>query len=73
MMLVSRRMRTDSDRHDIDEEAHQVVLDAYRDASHARPTVAFQTALEVYRRKFPHVRRDVASHAVAYILATAEL
>src|SRR5215213_120801 len=42
IMLVSRRMRIETDREDIDQEAHHIVLDAYREASHAQPTSAFQ-------------------------------
>ena len=75
MLLISEsQLRTFDSREDIDLEAQSVVIGAYREAStYASPTDAFDAALTAYREKFPHIPKDVASQAVACILATANL
>jgi len=50
------------------------VTDAYRKAREdLSPTEAFDTALKAYRAKFPHIPKDIASQAVACILAAPDL
>jgi hypothetical protein len=50
-----------------------VVLVAYRESSHAGRQNAFDAALSSYMRRYPHISRELAGHAVAYVLATAEI
>jgi hypothetical protein len=57
-------------RDGIDETAKQVVLDAYRAGCHARSPKPFDEALKGYLRRYPHVKKELAGHAVAHILAT---
>jgi hypothetical protein len=58
-------------RDGIDEAAIQIVLDAYREGRRARSPHPFDEALKGYLRRYPHVKKELASHAVAHILATA--
>jgi hypothetical protein len=57
------------DRSALDSEAHQVVCAAYRDFT-GHPSAKFDAALEAYMQAYPHISKEVARHAVAYILAT---
>jgi hypothetical protein len=61
------------ERNGIDERARKVVLDAYRESSQLRSQRPFEEALRRYLRRYPHVDKALASHAVAHILATAEI
>jgi hypothetical protein len=72
-MLVHARTPLYRDRSDIDERAREVVLVAYRESSHAGRQNAFDAALSSYMRRYPHISRELAGHAVAYILSTAEI
>jgi hypothetical protein len=58
-------------RNEIDEMARKVVLDAYRESSDRRTSKRFDEALNRYLRRYPHVKKELAGHAVAHILATA--
>lgn len=55
----------------IDENAKRLVLTAYRDACRTRAQKPFDAALDSYISRYPYVRKDLAGHAVAHILATA--
>jgi hypothetical protein len=71
-MLIHPRTPLSRDRIDIDERAREMVLAAYRESNHVgRP--AFDAALSSYMRRYPHISKGLAGHAVAYILATAEI
>jgi hypothetical protein len=59
------------ERKAIDETARQVVLDAYREGCRAQSSKPFDAALKGYLRRYPHVKKELAGHAVAHILATA--
>jgi hypothetical protein len=72
-MSVHARTPLYRDRSDIDERAREVVLVAYRESSHAGRQSAFDAALSSYMRRYPHISRELAGHAVAYVLATAEI
>ena len=72
-MSVHARTPLYRDRSDIDERAREVVLVAYRESSHAGRQNAFDAALSSYMRRYPHISRELAGHAVAYVLATAEI
>lgn len=72
VMSIHARAPFCRDRNDIDERAREVVLVAYRESSHAGRRNAFDAALNSYMRRYPHISRELAGHAVAYILATAE-
>jgi hypothetical protein len=72
MMSIHARMPLSRDRNDIDERAREMVLAAYRESNHVGRS-AFDAALSSYIRKYPHISRELAGHAVAYILATAEI
>jgi hypothetical protein len=61
------------ERDAIDEAAKQIVLDAYREGCLARSPKPFDEALNGYLRRYPHVKKELAGHAVAHILATAGL
>jgi hypothetical protein len=58
-------------RDGIDEAAKQIVLEAYREGCHSRSATPFDEALKGYMRRYPHVKKELAGHAVAYILANA--
>lgn len=58
-----------ADRAEIDSEAHQRVCAAFRNSG-AHPNAKFEAALEAYLKAYPHISKEVAKHAVAYILAT---
>ncbi len=58
-------------RDTVDEAARQVVLAAYYDGCRARSPEPFDEALKGYLRRYPHINRELAGHAVAHILATA--
>ena len=74
LLISSLEPRTFEDRENIDREAHSLVVEAYRRASIGKsPTAAFEVALEAYREKFPHIPKNIASQAVACILATENL
>ena len=62
----------DADRVEIDSEAHKIVCEAFRSvaASAAKPQSKFDAALEAYTARYPHIAKEIARHAVAYILAT---
>ena len=73
MLLVSLDSQIPTlDREDIDAEARELVLDAYRSAtvSVSEPQAKFNAALEAYSKAYPHIARPVARHAVAHIIAT---
>jgi hypothetical protein len=55
----------------IDQTATQVVLDAYREGCRAPSPKPFDEALKGYLRRYPYVKKELAGHAVAHILATA--
>ena len=57
-------------RDSIDETARQIVLDAYREGCLARSPKPFDEALKEYLRRYPHIKKELAGHAVAHILAT---
>jgi len=71
--LVSPRISRQRGREGIDEAAKQIVLEAYREGCRARSPKPFDEALKGYLRRYPHVKKDLAGHAVAHILATAGL
>ena len=74
LLIAADEIRTFDDEEDIHREAHSLVTGAYRKAcEHLSPTEAFDTALKAYRAKFPHIPKDIASQAVACILATVNL
>ncbi|MGE0258681.1 MAG: hypothetical protein AB7H71_05635 [Alphaproteobacteria bacterium] len=73
VLVVSARMPGGRERGDIDETARKVVLDAYRESSGSRAAKPFDEALKRYLRRYPHVKKELAGHAVAHILATAEV
>lgn len=70
-MMVSPRMAIQRDREDTDQQAKELVLDAYRAVCRTEANVAFDAALSSYMSRYPHVSRELAGHAVAHILATA--
>ena len=72
-MSVHARTPLYRDRNNIDKRAREVVLVAYRESSHAGRQNAFDAALSSYMRRYPHISRELAGHAVAYVLATAEI
>jgi hypothetical protein len=61
-----------SDRTEVDQVAHKLVCSAYRNAaaSAENPHAKFDAALEMYMKTYPHIAKEVARHAVAYILST---
>jgi hypothetical protein len=71
LLLVSTRIPKGRGRDAIDETARQIVLDAYREGCLAQSPKPFDVALKGYLRRYPHVRKELAGHAVAHILATA--
>ncbi len=73
MMAIHARMPLYRNRSDIDERAREIVLAAYRESSHAGRQTAFDAALSSYMRRYSHISRELAGHAVAYIIATAEI
>ena len=74
LLIPTHELRTFDGREDIDREAESIVIETYREASkESSPTDAFATALKAYRAKFPHIPKDIASQAVACILAAADL
>jgi hypothetical protein len=64
-------MPAQRDREDIDQTARQVVIEAYREGCRAQASKPFDEALKGYLRRYPHVKKELAGHAVAHILATA--
>jgi hypothetical protein len=71
MLLISSRLATDQvDREEADRRAQEVVLAAYRDTASKKSNQVFDAALKNYSREFPHVAKEVAACAVAYILAS---
>lgn len=74
LLIPTSELRTFDSREDIDREAQSIVLDAYREISkEMSATEAFEAALKAYRLKFPHIPKDIASQAVACILAAGDL
>jgi hypothetical protein len=73
VLVVSPKMPGGRERYDIDERARKVVLDAYREGSRSRSSRPFEEALKRYLRRYPYVKKELASYAVAHILATAEV
>ena len=74
LLIAADELRTFDHEEDIHREAQSLVTDAYRKArEHLSPTEAFDTALKAYRAKFPHISKDIATQAVACILAAADL
>jgi hypothetical protein len=73
MLVVGPRMPGGRERNDIDEKARKVVLDAYRESLVSRNSNPFDEALKRYLRRYPHVKKELAGHAVAHILANAEV
>ena len=72
-MSIHARTPLGRDRSDIDEQARKTVLAAYRESNHVGRQTAFDAALSSYLKKYPHISRELAGHAVAYILSTAEI
>jgi hypothetical protein len=72
-MSIHARTPLIRDCSDIDERAREMVLAAYRERNHVGRQTAFDAALSSYLRKYPHITRELAGHAVAYILSTAEI
>lgn len=72
VLVVSTRTPIQEDRGTIDENAKQLVLNAFREACHTSSQESFDAALDSYTAKYPHVRKDLAGHVVAHILAAAE-
>jgi hypothetical protein len=70
VLVVSPRTSRRRERGAIDEAAKQIVLDAYREGCRARSPKPFDEALKLYLRRYPHVGKELAGHAVAHILAT---
>ena len=74
LLIAADELRTFDQDDDIHREAQSLVTDAYRKAREdLSPTQAFDEALKAYRAKFPHIPKDVASQAVACILAAADV
>jgi hypothetical protein len=73
MMAIHARIPLYRNRSDIDERAREIVLAAYRESNHAGRQTAFDAALRSYMKRYSHINRELAGHAVAYILATAEI
>ena len=71
LLVVSPRIVRRHRRDSVDETAKQIVLDAYREGCLARSPKPFDEALKGYLRRYPHVKKELAGHAVAHILATA--
>jgi len=69
--VVSHRIARRHQRDSVDETAKQIVLEAYREGCLARSPKPFDEALKGYLRRYPHVKKELAGHAVAHILATA--
>jgi len=69
-MLVSSRMPVQRGREGIDERARRIVLDAYRESCRTGSQKPFDAALDRYLKRYPHVSKDLAGHAVAHILTT---
>jgi hypothetical protein len=72
-MAIHARTPLHRNRSDIDERAREIVLAAYQESNRVGRQTAFDAALSGYMRKYPHINRELAGHAVAYILATAEI
>jgi hypothetical protein len=73
VLVVSPRMPRGRERNGIDDDARKIVLDAYRESSGSRTSKPFDEALRCYLRRYPYVKKELAGHAVAHILATAEV
>lgn len=71
LLVVSPRIARRHKRDSVDETAKQIVLEAYREGCLARSPKPFDEALKGYLRRYPHVKKELAGHAVAHILATA--
>lgn len=71
VLVIGTKMPGGRARSDIDDRARKVVLDAYRESSGSRNSEPFDEALKRYLRRYPHVKKELAGHAVAHILATA--
>ena len=69
--MANSRTAGRRERDGIDETAKQIVLDAYREGCRSRASKPFDEALKGYMRRYPHVKKELAGHAVAHILATA--
>jgi hypothetical protein len=69
-MLVSAKS-IHLDREDIDDEAREIVLDAYREGCRTRSHAPFEAAFNSYCFRYPHISKELAGYAVAHILATA--
>jgi len=70
-MVIGHKPSVERDRTQVDEEASQLVLDAFREQSRRGGSSPFDAALDCYTKKYPHVSRQVASYAVAHMLANA--
>jgi phosphoribosylaminoimidazole-succinocarboxamide synthase len=74
LLIPTDELRIFDHEEDIHREAQSLVTDAYRKAREdLSPTEAFDTALKAYRAKFPHIPKDIASQALACILAAPDL
>jgi hypothetical protein len=74
LLIPTDELRTFDHEEDIHREAQSLVTDTYRRAREdLSPTEAFETALKAYPAKFPHISKDIASQAVACILAAADV
>jgi hypothetical protein len=71
-MLVSTKPYA-RDREAIDERAKQLVLNAYREGCRNRSEKPFDAALNSYMARYPHISKELAGHAVAHIIATADV
>ena len=74
LLIPTDELRTFDHEEDIHREAQSLVTEAYQEArKDLSPTAAFDAALRAYRMKFPHISKDIATQAVACILAAADL
>jgi hypothetical protein len=72
LLIPTDELRTFDGQDDIHREAQSIVIEAYQKAAeNVPPTEAFDAALNAYRAKFPHIAKDIASQAVACILAAS--
>jgi hypothetical protein len=71
-MLVSTKPYA-RDREAIDERAKQLVLHAYREGCRNRSEKPFDAALNSYMARYPQISKELAGHAVAHIIATADV
>jgi len=71
-MVIDLRAPVQRGRENLDEQATKLVLGVYRESCRKRADAAFDAALRSYMSRYPHINKELAGHAVAHILATAE-